>query len=292
MTQRNVLASLLLAAALLAAGCTAPGGPGPTSTHPASPTSNASNATQPGPVAPPAPEMDVQFTTWNQCRMLVTSVSWEGSTSPAHPLASWGGTGGTGSESGIQFFDCQRFNWGPFERPLRFILEGHTNQTVPEQCKLGDWFFFASLNAIYVDDPQVVAYMASNLSLPARHASMTVTYGDTVHLVWQPDGGEQSEVSITALRLQNTTDDVKHRLAWAKEGRVTLLDWHESGDLAWPVFTPATGHMRPPMLNAKLGDPYVGNRGGFDGFTDDTEVEGHMYRFNDDQCKEPIDPYP
>jgi len=54
------------------------------------------------------------------------------------------------------------------------------------------------------------------------------------------------------------------------------------------VNSPATGHMRPPMLFAQYAEAYAGPADVHDSET----MTGRIYRFNDENCKEPIDPYP
>ncbi|MES2155108.1 MAG: hypothetical protein V4510_08235 [bacterium] len=225
--------------------------------------------------------------------MFETSETWPGSTNPGGPPANWSGTSGPGSELGVALFDCARVQWGPYERPLQFILELHTNMTTPAACRRGQFDNFYILNAIYVDDANVTRFLRDELGFPALNTAINVTFqGDKMAASWRPEGGEVSEVQDQRLHAYDSPESIIRRVAWETHGHVSLLDWTAASQTAQPGVVPATGHMRPPMLQSKMGDPYIGGRGGFDGFTDDTEVEGHLYRFNDDQCKAPIDPYP
>ncbi len=226
---------------------------------------------------------------------MTTGVTWPADTNPARPPANWSADqGGVGSDLSLYLLSCERFNWGPFERPLKMILELHTNMTPPASCTKGSYEYFQVLNSIWVDDPQVATFLASNLSLPVHLSAITMQTAGTPGLTftanwsWRPETGQPSDVATTIALGYETHGSARERIAWVAQGRVSLLDMQQtlSGYLPEAVLTP--GHMRPPMLLSKMGDPYPGDGDLYSS----GDVEGTLYRFADDQCKEPIDPYP
>ncbi|MES2155115.1 MAG: hypothetical protein V4510_08270 [bacterium] len=194
----------------------------------------------------------------------------------------------------MSFFSCQRFHLGPFERPLNFVLELHTNATLPVTCKKGSWELFQYVNGLWTDDADVVTFLATQLGLPAHMATVAVETGGVAGVsfnatwTWTPESGQTSDVSTGQILAKQAGSTDTERLAWVTAGKVSLLDLKITRANYLPQEIATPGHIRPPMLASALGDPYPG----IGGIAGSGDVEGHLYRFNDDQCKQPIDPYP
>ncbi len=234
---------------------------------------------------------------WNNCVGLDTAMVWAEGMNPAHPPGTWPPEpGGIGSESRIQARACERMSLGPFERPVRFILNTHTNETMPDSCRLGGkWDYFDALAAIYIDDPAVVNYARNELQMPAFYANMSYVYDKqpaawTMTWSWAADGGERSDIqtSVAAPNIYPTDDPITYRYAWVSGGHVSLLDFKTSARQLGPPTTAVPGHVYSPMIEARQGSPYLGTGE----ISDGVDAQGTLHRFNDDQCKDPIDPWP
>ncbi|MES2154297.1 MAG: hypothetical protein V4510_04100 [bacterium] len=232
------------------------------------------------------------FTSWNECIGMGAAFTWPGNTAPLPPPGNWSANEGPGSDTIVDFNACQRIGWGPFERPVKILLELYTNSSFPEACRHGSFGYARIVHAVYLDEPVMAAYLRRELGLPAYAATMNYSLEKgsawTMRWTWTPDGGQTSDVQVSHLASQDSGSPETYRLVWFTHGHVTMMDlltrYHNPGQ----TLGAAPGHMRPPMIDAKMGDPYLGTGEMWDA----TSYTGTVYRFNDEFCKEPIDPYP
>ncbi|MES2154981.1 MAG: hypothetical protein V4510_07585 [bacterium] len=285
-----------IAACLLVAGC-AVNRPGTVGS--ASGTSNLTSAPIPEPSltntsiwTAPLQDSGIVF---NGCDQVETGMPYPGNTSPAHPPGNWTGavsSGGAGTDFYLWLVACQRVHIGPFERPLRMIIEHHDNMTTPSACRTGNWNYFSVLNAIYVDDDEVAAWMRREIGMPAHHADIhhDVSPGkiSKVSWSWTPDGGQTSDTTLTQVNDHNASDGFTYRIVWVNAGKLVMWHFTTTEEVAQPPPGIIPGHMRSPMLPAKYGEFFPG-LGQYESHID---YDGRLIRFNDEWCKEPIDPYP
>jgi hypothetical protein len=230
-------------------------------------------------------------TQWNDCKGMDTIFTWPGDMGPSKPPGNWSNGKGEGTSVGLVLYQCKRFSWGPFERPVAFVAEVHNNMDPPPDCRLGTWGTFRALNAFYVNDSAVAKFLRETYGFPAVHANITVADSNSNGIrsttwQWTPDGGKMSQVSSSEVDAygQDVTDI--ERWVWIPDGRVHFLDWEYTETLNEGDLTATPGHMNPPMLYAKSGpDPYVG-RGDF---LAKINVSAQIQIFGDEECKQPLE---
>jgi hypothetical protein len=229
-------------------------------------------------------------TQWNHCHGGDTAFTWAGDTGPGKPPGNWSKGQGEGSDVLLMLLTCERFSWGPFERPVTFVAETHNNIAPPQECRQGPWEYYYALNALYVNDSQVAQYLQETYGLPAKHANITVTdasfanYRNT-YWHWAPDGGSTSWLNISEVNVyaQGITDN--WRWAWISHAHVYFLDWISVNiqDEGTVYLTP--GSKQAPMLYYGHGpDPYMGHGD----FLPTADITGQIQIFGDEECKQPL----
>ncbi|HUR63962.1 MAG TPA: hypothetical protein VM241_05730 [Candidatus Thermoplasmatota archaeon] len=149
-------------------------------------------------------------------------------------------------------YACSRLSVGPFERPVRIVLDSHTNVNFPPSCNpKGGSTPMAVLGTLWVNDTAVARYLNQTYGLPARASPIT----DEVQAVgparahrWTWGTGHASALNVT----EDGTGFVSYateRIFWERGGGVSVLDLALQHD-APPVQHPAVGTAQPPMLLA------------------------------------------
>lgn len=208
--------------------------------------------------------------------------------SPARPPQGW-----EGEPTHALFllgFECGRLALGPFERPVRLLVEAHTDAVVPAGCARGARTQDLVLHAAWLDDAEVAAFLAQAYGLPAAAAAFeagTVGQGGALLRTWRwaAPGHASSDLRVPDAGSQ-LPDFWANRLLWPRgEGLGTLtLSFDRTrasaGDLQAPL--QGEGTMAEPMLMAGLpGGRFAGPTQTFPRM----EADGAFSLFRDRACQ-------
>lgn len=228
MLAKVALAALLL---LVFSGCAEspssnepPELPGPTTSESA-PTSSSNEG--PEPMPPAAAPLQAVF---SQCSEWTTATGGPAGEVPEN----WAATLPAAIQL-IQFDECQRVSWGAFERgPIRLIFELSEDFTAPGTCEEGDWERAHILRTLWIDDPEVGAWLASTYGLPVRIGLIDIEKteapaGTVESWSWAEPSGVPSEIHFQYPPISGDTQlSYRHRLFWFNGPAANYLDFAES----------------------------------------------------------------
>lgn len=267
-------AALLLAFAALLAGCAGePDGTDPPQTQgeasaPVDAQSPQSPPATPAPPSPPAAPAATSLRMSGCTGWFVSPVVPGPRPSPRTP-AGW-------EESPPQelatvhmlALDCARVGIGPFERPLRLLVEATSSFTAPAPClaskaTVPTAFFVA--NTVWLEDPEVAAHLAGAFALDAYVRPLTVDAASVggsggAHALswsWGLEGEPESRVELLDGGPRAEHDVADLRLFWAAGGGVASLGIDFSVDSPAVAGLPARGAVQPPMLLHDGGRPFT-----------------------------------
>ncbi|MEA3204239.1 MAG: hypothetical protein QOI63_1919 [Thermoplasmata archaeon] len=177
---------------------------------------------------------------------------------------------------------CSRLALGPFERPVRLLLETHERATPPPAC----WgnLPYGIVASVWVDDVEVAGYLVDRLGLPAHATRFEEAPGPAPGLRTWTWGDPAARSSLT-LDGQDAAavGGPQRNLLWPRGdgiGRLTLA-LHADSPLE---SLPTTGTMQPPMLLAgSPGGAFTGTAYWYPHLT----ASGALALFKDRSCLEP-----
>jgi hypothetical protein len=190
--------------------------------------------------------------------------------------------------------ECQRVSWGPFERPVRMILEHHNFLAPPVSCEpdantTRQITKGAELASIWVNDTELADYLkATYPGMPVFYSPMqseTRSTGGLLAHTWTWGLGKQNQSRVTILDDQIPGGYYPHgiRLFWYSSEGVSFMDLVSQYQNAILTDRTANGTLYPPMLWGYVAQPfaYAGQ------WTREITMEGDIHAFRDHQCKEP-----
>lgn len=199
---------------------------------------------------------------------------------------------GATSSVGLLALDCARVSVGPFERPLRLLVETTTSFLAPETClgSVDAVTVFLVPNTVWLEDAEVAGHLASTFGLDAivRPLSTEVQQagGADVHSwSWGLEGQPESRVQVTDAGSDQAQDSLPdQRLFWAAGGRLARLDLDLTLD--GPETAPALveGTVQPPMLLHDAGRPFAWTGMWYNAGS----VEGRLTLYEDFACEHPV----
>jgi hypothetical protein len=152
---------------------------------------------------------------------------------------------------------------GPFERgPVRLLFDAHSRAAVPAACWTGRGTFadLRVLNSLWVDDPDIAAYLASAYGMPARFTAIAdgvVDGAEGVRLHTWTWAGSSITLQEDGLLPEGRAN--ASMLFWARGAGVgsLALSYERTGSAV--TGRPVQGTMEPPMLMAGMpGGQFVG----------------------------------
>lgn len=281
---------LVVGLAVLLAGCGGQG-PAPTGTSDSMTTTTDPTPPVPPPPVPPLPSMIALNVTMNACKGIQLAHTYPRGQNPGEPPANWPpATGGVGSDVFVAAFDCERINWGAFERPATMVLEYHTNLDPPTACREGEWERLAALASWWVNDRELADFLATAYGMPVRYGAVDMeeqSDGSTVTLTatWNTTGTEPSSMTSTEVRQGEGSLNYLTRLFWARGNGTAMLTLDRQAtfsNLQPPV---VQGVMNPPMLLSGLGLPVFAARGEL---MPEVVLQGDLALFEDYACERPL----
>lgn len=226
------------------------------------------------------------------CTNQDTGFPWPGEAAPGQVPPGWEPSLALASNGIISFYDCERFAWGPYERPIRIAIEEHDKRVAPPACEqAGDYEVSQIIERLWIDDPEIVEYLNTTYSLPARFAA--IAYTDTISAgvhqrVWSltPPGAQPSTLNF----LRPPTDDRPGgtfglRLVWWSGSVLGYLDLTQTDTYREPGAMPVYGHMEPPTLHASTG---LSEWVGAGGWHEAMDASGMILLWRDSLCADPL----
>jgi hypothetical protein len=279
---------------VLAAGCMSPSQPQGT-TQPTMTGTSTEPTHEPisYPVNKTGEPSDIFF---SDCRDAVTWALWPGNLGPEHRPPGWEPVETT-VVTGIwaHMIECDRVSWGPIERPLHLLFEMHDNFAAAENCTSPEGMsgpgIFLMLNSLLVDSQAAADYLKATYDLPTAYASFNVTsirqadaYGET--WTWSLPGQPASEVSFYDVHRMTVHSLSSERPFWFNKTSLSYFNLNfVVTETAQAPLGSTPGTMHPPMLYATTTKQtnYLG-----DGQSQVVEIEGHIKRYADFECREPL----
>jgi hypothetical protein len=291
------LVPVLLAAmtlAVLSAGCVHDKPPGPveTATQSTSTGLSESNTSTDGTMQPPMEEAPLTLLL-NNCLGWTTVLNYPGPTAPGPRPEGWEAASPDTLITGIsiQAYECNRVAIGAFERgPLHVLYEAHSNADIPEACYegLAGITSVGILTAFILDDAELVAFLQSELKLPAVFGTITddataVGPGAVHTWTWQVEGNEQSTLTLPESGDTSGSGVLPERLFWENNGTLHQIDLapldHGPQVPAWAV-----GSIHAPFYTASdTGGVFTGGGTRYV----DRESSGTFTSYRDMACKVP-----
>ncbi len=243
---------------VLIAGCTE-SGPAPSEDpKPSTPPPQDPPETPIDPVDPPSiPDLRTPGMAVNDCQAWLITQYYAPGQHPATAPPDWEAENDLGVRGvNLYAWECQRINFGPFERgPVRIVVEAHDNFMPPAECREGNGTFFnAYLSRLLVDDADIANFMHTMHGLPASYAEFDATVDaaavvSTYTWTWDSDGGV-SVVSVIEDDQQTPADLITTRFLWRNGTQAGWL--HTQFTNTAPIITDrlATWQLAPPMLMA------------------------------------------
>jgi hypothetical protein len=157
-------------------------------------------------------------------------------------------------------FECARVIWGSYSRPIQFLLETHTNFTLPAACSIDSPGTTRIISKFWVNDTEVAEWLDAEFELPVAvvpHTRVERLESGIVEWTtqWTPPGSPTSSMVIRAAHAApNTINDWGWRFFWWNETATSYLDFvvdFERNTTGPPV---GIADQQEPMLNGPRRD--------------------------------------
>lgn len=261
-------------------------------------------ATEPLPPAPTTPvrfphgansEADQElprFLAASLCQGAGTSFSWPWSLGPfPNPPKGWESGPVLTNTVVLNFYRCERFHWGNFERgPFDFLMELQDYANPPEGCKSEEVNLHLTLQALWISDSEIASFAEQTYGLPVHLAKFqwnTTYQGDVVQhrLAWSSESQPASHLTWSSIDDASFARQTTNRFYWFNESSVSFMDFEETIALPQNQFIPQSGELQPPTLYAQgITKTYLGiGTHYWNG-----ELFANFHQFSDLQCTEPL----
>ena len=204
---------------------------------------------------------------WTNCRSLRDVFVYPGSPPRAQQDPTWDPPLPFVTYVWLLMIECERVSWGPFERPMRMVLEYHNDAQPPDSCSPppGQPTNGAMLAGLWVNDPAFADYVKANYDGIAVYYSdiqnnvSTQGLASTFEWSWGPADGPRTVVRDVDERANAAPDFTEnYRLYFFNATRGAVLDLHLNSPLS-PPYTDRLdyGEIHQPMLAADFSEQYV-----------------------------------
>lgn len=247
---RSLVLSIL--ACILLAGCTESNAPPPDDAQPTSTeTETRTSTSQPTLVSTPELPLEAFLTGCSSWTTMVGGPAelfggplpeaWEPLSTPVFQL--------------VQFSECERLSWGAFERgPVHLVFEFSEDFIAPEECQQGDFGRSHILRALWIDDPEVGAWLAATYGLPVRIATIVVDRVDNAVTVetwtWAEQGDATSQMHFQYGVPRSEPSTYVHRLYWFGQDAVSYMDFSETSASDNGASRASAGVLNEPTIYA------------------------------------------
>jgi hypothetical protein len=171
------------------------------------------------------------------------------------------------------------------------MFEGHDNATAAPRCLETEYNLPFILNALWIDDAEIGAYLNSTYGMPVRIAAFTSTNvtGSPAEadFRWSVDNGPENHLFARDLNIDPSAGRYISKWIWTHAGGITYLDLDKTLFTSSYEQQVAPGELYPPMLyrEAVPSSPYIGTVV----LHQNVDATGKIFRFNDYMCEEPAD---
>lgn len=206
----------------------------------------------------------------------------------AMPPVGWAESESQVVEAWVFVLDCARLSWGPFERPVRLLLEFHGNANVPVSCQRGGVESLDVLTQLWISDGELLPLFSQAFGFEARLAQIDAV-GTNELRAWEfgLPNGEQSYLQSKSRTSDLDAHDVTlGRVFWTNElGGISysnLLSDLVYDSVGQPL---VTGNLEAPFLFSNSDFPVFVGLG--DAYSEGT-VEVALETFGDKTCEQPL----
>lgn len=266
---------------VVVAGCSMPGTPpdGAGDAEPsdeAEPMAGSSNSTQP------------QFLRGLGCGDGIDTAI-ESPIAAGRPPPGWEYSGPLGNQIYLEYVTCARVKLDSTEwNHVQFMIEGHQNFSVPQNCLVRDAPRLVVLSNIITDSAEMARNLNMTLGIPTAVAAMSSRAGNqgglaTRNVSWQPAGFASSYLQVAIVPIDPASFVLENRYVWAFNGTLWYMDVRQDSKV-YALTGSASGTLNRPMVWADTGvTDYVGP--GTLVLTQ--EFVGRIGRFADFECHSP-----
>lgn len=177
------------------------------------------------------------------------------------------------------FFQCERFSTGPYERPLNFILEAHSNNNPPEECLAGDFGIPAVLVRLWLPDEEIATYLRDEVEMPTRIAVIDITKGPISEQWSWTSEGATSTVAIPRSNVVAGSIPEETRFFWYPKQGLHFMDFLIDGPYEEGV--PVLGQLATDASYGKGVFPGIGSAYG------NLLIAAEIESFGDVECTQP-----
>lgn len=187
---------------------------------------------------------------------------------------------------------CERVSVGPYERgPVHFLYEAHGGIEPPQTCAEfgGQPDDVKVLLGLWVDDPEVAAYLRATYAMPVVDATMHLEVSDQsgqeIHTWSWSSGPDVSTMVGMHVEGDPGTPDYVDRLVWHNGTAVTMLDLRSDKSLSYNSPPVIGGILAPPMAYGQgISRPYSG----LASVWPTSDYSGPIMSFGDLVCEQPL----
>ncbi len=187
------------------------------------------------------------------------------------------------------YYECERFAWMEFERPVRLLAEVNTNFVADNNCTTGDHFPASLVQAIYLDDAELASALQERYSLPVQLSALKLEAELTntpmaVQLEWQV--GDNPRSASTFRFEGDLTAGTPDRSSWVWESTTGINTLLLSDDSMFYHPSPmiATTDVSEPMMVANtIADTPMAHAG----FRPHTTISATLTEYEDMLCEQP-----
>jgi hypothetical protein len=190
--------------------------------------------------------------------------------------------------------DCDRVSWGPFERPVRMILEQHDFLQVPESCQPANnvtgFVGMTELSSLWVNDSALANFLKQTYpGMPVYYSPIDVSDQATGGLIdhvwtWGLEAQNKSKLNTLEDSAPPGQSSDNYRLFWYSDTGVSFMDLTDVFSFPAETNRATYGTVYPPMLWGHLATNYA-SYGDWEG---KSTMSGTISVFHDHQCKQPV----
>lgn len=190
----------------------------------------------------------------------------------------------------MHWYRCERISWGPFERgPVHMLWELHSNVDAPDPCYVGEWNSFRVLQALWIDDAEIAAYVNSTYGAVTKVAQFQdmderTSTSQEVEWTWSVDGQPKSTIRYTQGNSTAYVAPIMERILWTSGNSVWMFNFMQERMFTNTQTYLTPGELHPPMLWSETGaTTYVGRGVAYVSAT----LSASILKFSDLACTKP-----
>ncbi len=227
---------------------------------------------------------------WSDCTYMWLKFTWPGPTNPRGPPANWTQpTFALQTNTYYAYYECERFSWMDFERPIKILWELNGNLVADNNCTTGDNFPASLVEAVYLDDAEIADAWKDQYELPTQIATMSLTTQLSskpmeARLEWRV---ADYPPSVGTYRFGgDLVRDAPHSayIVWERGDGINVLEQAHQTSSYSPATPTATADVNAPMMvDGTIADAPVVRAG----FNPQTTVTATLTEYKDKLCEEP-----